>query len=265
MVLDRLIKLREEDGLKFKFFIQADALCHKTEGFIEKCDARRLPLGLYRAGEHQPGKPDGRQEAAEQDLGVSQDAPEWKKHGVMVYAGYITGFPFDTPESILRDVEIIKRELAIELVEFFYLTPLPGSEDHKRLTEAGTWMDPDMNKYSLSRARHASHQDDATRSGSAAITTAWESYYDREHIETIMRRVAANGKPLNKADVAGAVVLGDARDRRRASGRGRLHPSQGAHRAAAGNADRKPTGLLSEIRRRTSSGRARTGCIFFGR
>ena len=37
--------------------------------------ASRLPLGLYRAGEHQPGKPDGRQEAAEQDLGVSQDAP----------------------------------------------------------------------------------------------------------------------------------------------------------------------------------------------
>ena len=51
----------------------------------------------------------------------------------MTYAGYILGFPTDTPESIARDIEIIKKELPVDILEFFYLTPLPGSEDHKKL------------------------------------------------------------------------------------------------------------------------------------
>ena len=57
----------------------------------------------------------------------------WRKAKVMTYAGYILGFPTDTPESIARDIEIIKKELPIDILEFFYLTPLPGSEDHKKL------------------------------------------------------------------------------------------------------------------------------------
>ena len=73
----------------------------------------------------------------------------WKKVGCFTYAGYILGFPADTPESIVRDIEIIQRELPLDLLEFFCLTPLPGSEDHKRLTLGGTAMDPDMNKYDL--------------------------------------------------------------------------------------------------------------------
>ena len=44
--------------------------------------------------------------------------------------------PADTKESILRDIEIIKRELPIDILEFFFLTPLPGSEDHKVLLAA---------------------------------------------------------------------------------------------------------------------------------
>ena len=56
---------------------------------------------------------------------------------VMTWAGYILGFPTDTPESIARDIEIIKRELPIDILEFFFLTPLPGSEDHKKLSSRG--------------------------------------------------------------------------------------------------------------------------------
>jgi radical SAM superfamily enzyme YgiQ (UPF0313 family) len=57
----------------------------------------------------------------------------WRRHRVITYAGYILGFPTDTPESIARDIEIIKKELPIDILEFFCLTPLPGSEDHKKL------------------------------------------------------------------------------------------------------------------------------------
>ncbi len=57
----------------------------------------------------------------------------WKKVGCFTYAGYILGFPGDTPETIVRDIKIIQRELPLDLLEFFCLTPLPGSEDHKKL------------------------------------------------------------------------------------------------------------------------------------
>ena len=65
--------------------------------------------------------------------------------------------PNDTPESIIHDIKVIQKELPVDLLEFFYLTPLPGSEDHKKLHEAGAWMDADMNKYDLNHAV-AEHQ-----------------------------------------------------------------------------------------------------------
>ena len=34
----------------------------------------------------------------------------WKRAKVMTWAGYILGFPTDTPESIARDIETIKRD-----------------------------------------------------------------------------------------------------------------------------------------------------------
>ena len=52
----------------------------------------------------------------------------------------------------MHDIEIIKKELPVDLLEFFYLTPLPGSEDHKKLHEAGIAMDADLNKYDLNHA-----------------------------------------------------------------------------------------------------------------
>ena len=74
---------------------------------------------------------------------------KWHEHGAITCAGYIIGFPGDTKESILRDIEIIKRELPLDVLELFMLTPLPGSEDHKILWQQGAWMDPDLNKYDL--------------------------------------------------------------------------------------------------------------------
>src|SRR5262249_60629672 len=52
----------------------------------------------------------------------------WKKAGAITMAGYIVGFPFDTPESIHEDIEIIKKELPLDILGFMCLVPLPGSE-----------------------------------------------------------------------------------------------------------------------------------------
>jgi hypothetical protein len=94
-------------------------------------------------------------------------------------------------ESVKRDVEIIKRELPLDILEFFFLTPLPGSEDHKTLWTKGAWMDGDMNKYDLNH-RVAHHPKMSDQEWEEAYHTAWRTYYTPEHIRTILRRTAAN-------------------------------------------------------------------------
>ena len=42
----------------------------------------------------------------------------------------LLGFPSDTPERIARDIRTVQQELPVDLLEFFILTPLPGSADH---------------------------------------------------------------------------------------------------------------------------------------
>jgi hypothetical protein len=124
---------------------------------------------------------------------------EWHERGVFTLAGYILGFPADTRESIVRDIEIIKRELPVDILEFFFLTPLPGSEDHQRMHEAGEWMDPDLNKYDLHhRVSHHPTMSDAE--WEETYKAAWATYFTWEHMETVARRHArlARGRP-NKA------------------------------------------------------------------
>jgi hypothetical protein len=121
---------------------------------------------------------------------------EWHRRGVFIFAGYIIGFPADTKASVLRDIEIIKRELPIDVLEFFYLTPLPGSEDHRRLLEAGEWMDPDLNKYNLNhRVSHHPKMTDAEWND--AYDSAWRAFFNDAHMETVGRRHAAraDGRP----------------------------------------------------------------------
>jgi hypothetical protein len=122
----------------------------------------------------------------------------WKAARVITYAGYILGFPNDTPESIRRDIEVIKRELPVDLLEFFYLTPLPGSEDHLTLVRAGTPLDPDLNKYDLSHVTTA-HARMSREEWERTYLTAWQSYYTIDHVETVLRRVASVGANASNA------------------------------------------------------------------
>ena len=119
-----------------------------------------------------------------------------RAHGAITYAGYILGFPGDTKETILRDIEIIKRELPVDILEFFFLTPLPGSEDHTVLLQKRVWMDPDVNKYDLNH-RVSHHGKMSDWEWEEAYRAAWDAFYTPEHIRTILRRTAAHplGRP----------------------------------------------------------------------
>ena len=125
----------------------------------------------------------------------------WKEARIITYCGYITGFPNDTAESIIRDVEIVKKELPLDVLEFFFLTPLPGSEDHQKLVQAGVPVDPDLNKYDLNHVCTA-HSKMSKEEWEHAYLTAWKTYYTLEHIETILRRLIAK-----KGPAANAIIL----------------------------------------------------------
>jgi radical SAM superfamily enzyme YgiQ (UPF0313 family) len=200
-ILDRIIQLREAEKFNLSFIIQVDTLCHKLPNFIEKCaraGVKRVFIGLENIN---PANLLGAKKRQNKITEYRQMLQAWKKAGVITYAGYILGFPNDTFESIMHDIDVIKRELPIDLLEFFYLTPLPGSEDHLKLYRAGAPLDPDLNKYDLNHVC-TTHPKMSREEWDRAYRAAWHRYYTMDHIETILRRVAAT-----KANASNALFL----------------------------------------------------------
>jgi pyruvate-formate lyase-activating enzyme len=199
-ILDRLIELRAS-GVSIRLLLQVDTLCHKTPGFIEKaakagCNA--VFIGLENIN---PESLAGTKKRQNKIWEYREMLQAWRAQRVMTWAGYILGFPTDTPESIARDIETIKRELPIDILEFFCLTPLPGSEDHKRLYLQGVAMDPDMNNYDLEHVT-TGHPLMSEEVWKEVYRDAWRRYYTDQHVETVLRRAVRDGVKARKvADV----------------------------------------------------------------
>jgi len=188
-IFDRIILLRERDGISVKMVIQVDTLCHKIPNFIDKAaraGVRKVFLGLENIN---PANLLAAKKRQNKITEYRKMILAWKQAKVITYAGYILGFPADTAASIREDIEIIKKELPLDILEFFCLTPLPGSEDHKVLSQKGIAMDPDMNKYDLEHVVTA-HARMSQQEWEGIYAEAWKLYYTPEHIETILRRAA---------------------------------------------------------------------------
>ncbi|MGB0694212.1 MAG: B12-binding domain-containing radical SAM protein [Rhodospirillaceae bacterium] len=191
-ILDRCIALREEEGLSFTLSIQVDTLCHKTPGFIEKAaraGVTHVFIGLENINATNLMRAKKRQNHVGEYRAMMM---EWKRRGVITLAGYILGFPDDTPESIAEDLRTIQRELPIDILEFFLLTPLPGSEDHRTMLRAGAVLDPDMNKYDLEHVV-TPHATMSVETLTKVYSDAWRAYYSPEHMTTVLRRAHAHG------------------------------------------------------------------------
>jgi hypothetical protein len=115
-----------------------------------------------------------------------------RRAGVMTYVGYIIGFPSDTAETIARDIGIIQRELPIDLLEFFVLTPLPGSRDHRDANLSGVRLDQDINRYDTDQVT-TDHPLMSRTQWQSIYEQAWHLYYSPEHIETLIKRAIATG------------------------------------------------------------------------
>ncbi|HEY0223262.1 MAG TPA: B12-binding domain-containing radical SAM protein [Pseudolabrys sp.] len=189
IIFDRIIRLRERDGIAIKMVIQVDTLCHKIPNFVEKAaraGVKKVFLGLENIN---PANLLAAKKRQNKITEYRKMILAWKAARVITYAGYILGFPADTAQSIREDIEIIKKELPLDILEFFCLTPLPGSEDHKVLDSKGIWMDPDMNKYDLEHVVTA-HSKMSKEEWEGIYAEAWKIYYTPEHIKTILQRAA---------------------------------------------------------------------------
>jgi hypothetical protein len=185
---DRLIEMQEREKIFVRMIIQVDTMAHRIPGFIDK---------VFRAGAHlifiglENINPDNLESVKKRQNRIEEYREmllAWKKHAVVIVCGYIVGFPRDTKASILRDIDILKREMPIDLLYMNYLTPLPGSEDHKKMRAAGVWMDPDLNKYDLNH-RVTHHPLMSDQDWEEAFVEAHRSFYTFEHIDKIFKRM----------------------------------------------------------------------------
>jgi hypothetical protein len=193
-IFDRLILLREQ-GIPIGLMIQVDTLCHRIPNFVEKAKragVSRVFIGLENIN------PDNLAAAKKKQNKITEYRAmllAWKAQGIITLAGYILGFPADTPETIRRDIAIIQRELPLDIIEFFCLTPLPGSEDHQILWKKGIAMDADLNRYDVEHVCTA-HPRMSRDEWEAIYREAWSLYYTPKHMKVLLRRAAATGVPL---------------------------------------------------------------------
>jgi hypothetical protein len=196
-IFDRIIILRQRERLKLRFVIQVDTVCHKIPDFITKAGeagVNRVFIGLETLNSANLASAKKGQNTIS-DYRAMLHA--WKTVGAITSCGYIIGFPNDTKKSVLRDIETMKRELPIDLVEFFCLMPLPGSEDHRDLLTSDVWMDPDLNRYDSEHVTMV-HPLMSEQEWLEAYQRAWDTFYTMEHVETLMRRAAACGIKTQK-------------------------------------------------------------------
>lgn len=193
-LLDGLIELRKQ-GCKIGFMVEADLACHRIKGFIPKlaaagCD--QIFMGVESMNSENLA------DARKQQNKIEQYKELWQfchEHGIMVHAGYIVGFPHDTPESVERDVEKLFN-YGVDQASFFILTPIPGSEDHARAAAVGIPMDSDFNKYD-SFHTVISHSRMSQKEWLAAYLKAWSRFYRVPNMIIALKRCKSREARLN--------------------------------------------------------------------
>ncbi len=184
-ITDRIIALKKKKRVTLS--VQTDTMSYKIPRFVDKlaqAGCRRVFIGMETVNPDNLkacNKPQNR-------IGDYRAMLQaWRNAGIVPFIGYIIGFPGDTYDSVMRDVERLKQELPVELVAFFVLTPLPGSQDHLDNYLKGVPMSKDMNDYDTTRPcmeHPIMSRDELIRT----YRDAWKSYYSRKHIETILKR-----------------------------------------------------------------------------
>ncbi len=186
-VFEGIIRMREEDKLDIGFMMQVDTTCHKIPGFVElagRAGCTQVFIGMESLNPKNLEAVQKRQNHVE-DYGAFIEA--WHDAGVMTHVGYIIGFPFDSLESVRRDILTLRDEIKVDQASFFLLTPLPGSRDHYNMVTSGARMDSDLNKFDSFHVLtdHPLMTADEWRQ---AYQEAWDVFYDNQNLKRVLLR-----------------------------------------------------------------------------
>ncbi|GAB4244134.1 MAG: hypothetical protein Kow00109_20060 [Acidobacteriota bacterium] len=190
-IFDTLIALREEEGIPVEFMMQVDVLSYRIKGFIEK--ARRAGcsnvfIGMESVNDDNLQAAGKRQNKVDDFRNLIE---AYRSHEIATHTGYILGFPFDTPESVRRDVHRLMYEVGPDMASFFILVPLPGSRDHQQMVQRGEWMDPDYNRYDSQHETMCYPGFPEPGQLLAAYQEAWETFYSFDHMVRVLARAPA--------------------------------------------------------------------------
>jgi radical SAM superfamily enzyme YgiQ (UPF0313 family) len=186
-IFDALIRLREEEQIPLKFMMQVDVLSWKIKNFVAK--ARRAGCTVVFIG-MESVNPDNLAAAGKKQNHVqeySELIQAYREASISTHVGYIIGFPFDSTESVRRDIAYLMHDVQPDHASFFMLTPLPGSMDHLMMARRGEWMHPDFNRYDSHHAVtiHPLLKDDAWEK---SYFEAWRTFYSFENMKAVLQR-----------------------------------------------------------------------------
>ncbi len=99
----------------------------------------------------------------------------WHRMGISVHAGYMLGFPFDGPDCG-RVAARMLRQIGFDIVSYFIMTPLPGTEDQIRYAKQGQIADWDFNNLD---SQHVTLRHDKLEQGQwmQAYSEAFKNFY----------------------------------------------------------------------------------------
>jgi radical SAM superfamily enzyme YgiQ (UPF0313 family) len=202
VLLDGIIKLREEEGIIIDYFMQVDTKATRIPRFVEKaklsgCSIVFLGIESVRQESVKAAGKTQNKVAELRDMVMT-----WKRAGILTQGAFIIGFPTDTPESIAEDLEFIKTNIPIDVYESTMLMPLPGSADHRQLLGDGVAMDLDFNRYDGTMTA-MEHPNMSREQWAALYWKMYHVFYSWSHIETIFKRALACG--LSPSRVFGSV------------------------------------------------------------
>lgn len=186
-IFDELIGLRENEGLPITFMMQVDTLAYRIKRFAEKAaraGCSQVFIGLEAIRE---ANLDAAGKTQNKKVDYHEMSRAWRDAGIAIHAGYIIGFPEDTPETVTEDIRFLKEDLKIDQVSFFMLTPLPGSVDHFNLVQQRAPIDEDFNKYDSFHAV-APHPKMTGQEWYDTYVSAWRSFYTFEHMRDSLLR-----------------------------------------------------------------------------
>jgi len=186
-IFREMIKLREEEGIKVEFMMQVDTLSSTIKDFVHmavKAGCTQVFIGMESLNPKNLASVGKTQNKVDNYREMIQT---WHAHDISTHVGYILGFPFDTYDSIMKDVETLKREIEVDRVSFFILAPFPGSVTHFKMKQANIPMDSDLNRFDTFHVV-TDHNRMSRAEWQNAYQDAWQSFYSMENMKAVLER-----------------------------------------------------------------------------